>query len=44
MNITEFINQFAETHEIQNIDDLCGTIIAPITKDIYLVNIKEVEI
>ena len=42
MKLTEFINNFANTHEIQTIDDLQGTIITALTSDEYLVSIKEI--
>ena len=36
MNLKEFIQDFADNHEIQQIDELDGIIKAYITKDIYL--------
>lgn len=42
MKITEFINEFANNHEIQSIDDLQGTIITSLTADEYLVSTKEI--
>lgn len=39
MKLTEFINDFANNHEIQ---DLQGTIITSLTADEYLVSIKEI--
>ena len=42
MKITEFINEFANNHEIQSIDDLQGTIITSLTSNEYLVLTKEI--
>ena len=42
MKLTEFINDFANNHEIQNIKDLQGTIITSLTADEYLVSTKEI--
>ena len=42
MKLTEFIEDFVETHEIQSIDKINGTIITSITSEEYLVSKKEV--
>ena len=42
MNLTEFIETFVETHEIQSINELQGTIITALTNEEYLVETKEV--
>lgn len=42
MKLNEFIQEFAENHSIQHIDELNGVIVASLNNDIYLVNTGDV--
>ena len=42
MKLSDFIQEFAENHSIQHIDELNGVIVASLNNDIYLVNTGDV--
>ena len=42
MKLSDFIQEFAENHKVQHIDELTGIIVASLNNDIYLVNTGDV--
>ena len=42
MNLRDFIQEFAESHSVQHIDDLNGVVIASLNQDYYLVDTGDV--
>ena len=42
MKLNEFIQEFAENHKVQHIDELNGVIVASLNQELYLVNTGDV--
>ena len=42
MKLNEFIQEFAENHSVQHIDELNGVIVASLNQELYLVNTGDV--